>query len=70
MCEDQCENCKHYVAISNDAGECHRNPPVCRAAIIGDHCVEKDAFNGIWPNVPTVGRCGEFEHAVAVRLRV
>lgn len=67
MCEDQCENCKHYVAISDDAGECHRNPPVCKAAIVGMNdvnCIPDEVFDGIWPNVPNVGRCGEFGHAV------
>lgn len=67
MSNDKCENCKHYVAISDDAGECHRNPPVCLATVLNVNDPQYDAdlaFDGVWPSVPAVGRCGKFENAV------
>lgn len=67
MCDEQCGNCKHYVEISDYAGECHRNPPICKASIVGvfpADCTMDERFDGIWPSVPIVGRCGEFLNAV------
>lgn len=54
---DTCSECSHWKAISEDKGECRRQPPQAITFKVGDEV----QFETRFPETSTSDWCGEFK---------